>query len=206
MANKRPSVSDRMSRALAAQLSEVVEEGEKVNDNSNTKVEPIVDTTIEPIEKGITEVKAEDMIKPITKGLGKEKVLEKEIDITNGKVEVEALEDEIAIEKVLEVIIESNNEKPIDNNIENTNEESLSTIVQKYITKIEDLQKEEAKPMSFTSKKEKIKFDDKLPTFSFPARVEIHEVIAVLSQKTPLKKYQIMELLLLNGLKSVNFE
>lgn len=75
--------------------------------------------------------------------------------------------------------------------------------IQEYIQKIETVRFEDNRPnISFTIGK-KIKFDDKYPIFSCPARKEIHEAISYLCKVSPMKKYQIFEMLVLRGLKGM---
>lgn len=82
-------------------------------------------------------------------------------------------------------------------------EKTIEDKIKEYIQKIETARLEDIHPnISFTIGK-KVKFDDKFPIFSCPARKEIHEMMEYLSQVSPMKKYQIFEMLVLNGLKGM---
>ena len=52
-----------------------------------------------------------------------------------------------------------------------------------------------------TSKKWEDLFDKK----SYPAIPEVHQIIDIITKRTPLKKYQVFERLILNGLKYTKF-
>ena len=77
------------------------------------------------------------------------------------------------------------------------------------VADIERLQMEELSPLSLledkSKKKDKVKFDDRNPIMSFPARPELEKIINLIYERTGVKKYKIFELLIVNGLKNTEF-
>jgi len=84
-------------------------------------------------------------------------------------------------------------------------DESLNEIVRDYLKRIEKAKEEESRKLKF-QKGQRKKFDEKFPILPIPARKEFHEVIDILFQNSNLKKYELMEILLYNGLKHTNFD
>lgn len=80
----------------------------------------------------------------------------------------------------------------------------IEKVIHEYIEKIEEAKKSEKKVNLSFIPGTKVKFDDKYPIFSSPARKEIHEVIDILCKNSSMKKYEIFELLILHGLKGIN--
>jgi hypothetical protein len=50
-----------------------------------------------------------------------------------------------------------------------------------------------------------LKWEDTHPKKSYPATEEIHQIIDIITKRTPLRKYQVFERLILNGLKYTKF-
>lgn len=82
-------------------------------------------------------------------------------------------------------------------------EKSVEDVVKEYIKKIEEAKTSEKRVNLSFVPGVKIKFDDKYPIFSSPARPEIHEVIDYLCKNSSMKKYEIFELLIFYGLNSI---
>ena len=206
--NNRNSLSDRlnnpdrMSRAINVLLTSPTEDSINntkdniiVNDKvlDNNKIEDTTNTLVETVSKTldinnnnmIINNKIEPLEKPLIKPLinNKEIILEKDIDNTNEEVKTKS----------------NTNTKTKESS------KSLAEIISEKIKFIEKLQMEELSPISLSKKKEKIKFDDRNPIISFPARPELEEIINLIYEKTGEKKYKIFEILLMNGLRNTEF-
>jgi type I site-specific restriction endonuclease len=118
-----------------------------------------------------------------------------EVAASSSSVAVEVVQEEVKVKKtpVPKKQKEETEAKPI----------TLEDIVQEYIKKIEDAKASEHRVNISFVPGEKVKFDDKYPIFSSPARTEIHEIINILCKNSTMKKYEIFELLIYNGLKSL---
>lgn len=230
MANKKVTLADRinnpdrMSRAVNIHLTSLPVEEVKSEENLDVNLEEkeligdnniIIDET-NNLDNAINLKKT--LIKPLEKPLGFSNNNNLNNDIINN------------LDKVNDNVINNDLEKGLNNNFskENINNntnvntkssiiskhkpnaknnpESLTELIKQKVAEIERVQREELAPISFTKKKEKIKFDDKNPIISFPARPEIDEIINIINCKTGVKKYKIFELLILEGLRHTEFE
>lgn len=202
MSNKNKKISlsdrlnnpDRMSRAVGIHLSSLQsEELIEVNDNSIIKNDIKLltnDNTLIEIKDNINN-NTKDFNTPLEKPLGEHliKPLNNNIDININK------------DKILDIEVSKTKEIVINNDIE----KSLAELISQKVQLIEKLQREELAPASLSKKKTKIKFDDRNPIISFPARPELEEIIDLIFTRTGEKKYKIFEILLLNGLKNTEF-
>jgi len=212
MASKKVTLADRinnpdrMSRAVNIHLSSLPSE-ENIDVNSEeTELIESNNTIIKDKIKNIDNIQS----KIIDNGNGNGNVniinndLEKPLIKPLGNINTNDLDNDIIKDK--------NNDKENTNIIskykpnDKNNPESLTELIKQKVAEIERLQRDELAPISFTKKKEKIKFDDKNPIISFPARPEIDEIINIINCKTGVKKYKIFEMLILQGLKGTKFE
>lgn len=101
------------------------------------------------------------------------------------------------------------NNKTKDVTTTKTKTETLAETITRMVSEIEKIQIEELSPLSLDeskiNKKDKLKFDDRNPIISFPARPELDSIINLIHKRTKVKKYKIFELLILNGLKNTKF-
>jgi hypothetical protein len=230
MASKNTSLAnrmngqDRMSRAVGSFISTSSEETKdktitndkplvvanvkvnaKANPKNNTKTndkpkgKPIIKPLVKPNINVI--VKEKTIEKDIPKDIDKDLEIVKDIDNTNDIINTNT--ETNALENTNINTIDNAVNNTINNDNTNTKELTFVELLINKIGLIEGIQKEEARPISLSEKKEKVKFDDKFPIMSFPARKEMQEVIDMVSKHTGLKKYQIIELALLKGLRSI---
>ena len=77
------------------------------------------------------------------------------------------------------------------------------------VEELERIISSENNQSGFKSRKPTEKFDIRNPAMAIPAKPEIHDIMEYLAKrfkKYKLPKYQIFEMIFINGLKHTNFE
>lgn len=84
---------------------------------------------------------------------------------------------------------------------------SLTDIISCYSHEIEQLILKKGEDRDSLSFEEgvAVKWEELHPKKSYPAIPEIHQIIDIITKRTPLKKYEVFERLILNGLKYTKF-
>lgn len=82
---------------------------------------------------------------------------------------------------------------------------SLTEIISFFTNEIEQLILEDGKKSLSFEEGVATKWEESHPKRTYPALPEIHQIIDIITQRTPLKKYQVFERLILNGLKYTKF-
>lgn len=100
--------------------------------------------------------------------------------------------------------VEKKSDKP--EKEKDASDSSLQDFVNMFLKHIEELKKAEMSFETSITQKKKVRFEFKYPLFSTPLRIEFHEIIDEIVQRTHIKKYVLLELLLYNGLKATKFE
>jgi hypothetical protein len=86
-------------------------------------------------------------------------------------------------------------------------QDTLDDKIKKMVAEIENMIiKENTKTSLSTISKDKKCFEDKYPSMNVATRPEIQDVINLINKETGARKYQIYEILLINGLKNTTFE
>jgi len=82
---------------------------------------------------------------------------------------------------------------------------TLPDIISCYTQEIEQLILEDGKQSLSFEEGVAVKWEETHPKRTYPALPEIHQIIDIISRRTALKKYQVFERLILNGLKYTKF-
>jgi hypothetical protein len=109
--------------------------------------------------------------------------------------EIEPLQDE-----VMKYIVDN-----VVNDINNIPESLTESVLQK-VKVIEDMIDNENNKRSFKKGVAKIKYSDKYRPATLSLRPEIRELLDYLYESSSLNKAEILELVILNGLKNTNFD
>jgi hypothetical protein len=96
--------------------------------------------------------------------------------------------------------------KHIVENIMEDNTESLTESVLKRVKIIENMIDGENNKRSFKKGAPKIKYSDKYRPATLSLRPEIRELLDYLYESSSLNKTEILELVILNGLRNTNFD